>query len=452
MKLKFTVAAFLLAGFAAWGQTAEPISELTYKEAVKIALSKNVNLNQQKNLLEYRQVAKTAAIANLGPNLFIQGGGSRNIGQQQNPENGNLENLTVDNFGASIGSQITVFNGFARVNQLQSSINQFKAQAAFVSRSEQDVIYNVTIQFLQVLLDQELLKIANENFNSQNTLLDQIRESVKLGARPEADLYNQDAQTKNMQLIALRAQVTLENDKATLAQTLQLDPSIPVQVAVPDPSTANNVSLNLSLDSLFAIAMESRPDLKQLNYQATANKHLVKSATAGYYPNVTFGASYGSGYYSSLSGNPVYGGFSNQFVNVLPNTNYQFNFNIPLFSRFANRSQRMLSKVTYDNSVLQRDNLEKTIKIDVQRAYNNYKAAIQSYEASIAQAESGELALKTQQESYLLGVANQVTLAQANQTFVQAAASKAQAAVTLLFQSILLDYALGTLKFDNIPE
>jgi outer membrane protein len=294
------------------------------------------------------------------------------------------------------------------------------------------------------------LRIAEENFNAQNALLEQIRESVALGARPEADLYNQDAQTKNMQVTALRAKVTLENDKATLAQTLQLDPSIPVEVQSPDLNANVPTLHDLPLDSLYSIAIATRADLKQINHQAAANKFLFKSAAAGYYPNITFGASYGSGYYSSLSSSPIYGNFSNQFFKVLPNTNYQVNFNIPLFSRLANRNQRALSRVTYENSMLQRDNLEKTIKIDVQRAYNNYQAAIKNHEASVAQFQSGQLALKTQQESYLVGVANQVTLAQANQTYVQAAASKAQADVTLLFQSILLEYAMGTLKVDNI--
>ena len=426
------------------------VSKLTYKEAVKIALEKNVNLNQQKNLLYSRQVSRNAAIAALGPNLFINGGGSRNIGQQPNPENGNLENLTIDNFGTSINAQVTIFNGLSRVNLLHSAANQFKAQTAFVSRTEQDVIYNVTIQYLQVLLDQELLRIAQENYNAQKAVLDQIREVVSLGARAEADLYNQDAQTKNMEVTALRARVTLENDKATLAQTLQLDPSIPVEVIRPQTSEVLTVPLNMSLDSLYTIALQTRQDLKQLNYQVDANNYTYRASAAGFYPNVTLGASYGSNYYSSLKDNPTYGSFNNQFITVFPNTTFQVNFNIPIFGRLANRNQRAFNKVTYDNSILQRDNLEKTIKIDVQRAFKNYHAAIESYNAGIAQLQSGELALKTQQESFLLGVANQVTLAQANQTYVQAAASKAQAEVTLLFQAILLEYALGTLKFDNI--
>jgi outer membrane protein len=95
--------------------------------------------------------------------------------------------------------------------------------------------------------------------------------------------------------------------------------------------------------------------------------------------------------------------------------------------------------------------LFKSVKIDVQRAYNNYKNAIESYQASLAQYEAGELAIRTQRESYELGVSSQIELAQANQTFTQALASRAQAEVTLVFQQVLLEYALGTLYFEETP-
>jgi outer membrane protein TolC len=85
------------------------------------------------------------------------------------------------------------------------------------------------------------------------------------------------------------------------------------------------------------------------------------------------------------------------------------------------RNNRVLSRVAYDNSVLQRENVEKTIKIEVKRTYSNYLTALQSFKASQVQFQAGELALKTQEESFILGIATQVALAQANQTYVQAA-------------------------------
>jgi outer membrane protein len=125
---------------------------------------------------------------------------------------------------------------------------------------------------------------------------------------------------------------------------------------------------------------------------------------------------------------------------------------IPIFSQFQTRSFKTQARIQYENSVLTRQNIEKTVKLDVQRSYNNYVNAIQGYTASLSQFQAGELALKTQEESYLLGISDQAALAQSNQVYVLAASSKAQAEVTLLFQKILLEYALGIIKEDDFVD
>src|SRR5690606_35880405 len=134
-----------------------------------------------------------------------------------------------------------------------------------------------------------------------------------------------------------------------------------------------------------------------------------------------------------------------QFKTVFPNLSYGVTINIPVFDRGLARTNRVANRMIYENSVLQKENIEKSVKIDVKQMYNNYITAVESFEASQVQYRAGELALRTMQEGFRLGAASQVELAQANQTFVQAAASRAQAEVTLLFQQMLMEYALGTL-------
>ena len=429
-------------------QQASDTFKLTYKEAVKIALKNNLTLNQQKNNLVVRQVQKNQSIAAFLPSLGIQGSAAHTAGQQANPDGGELLDLSVDNVNANIQASMTLFNGFNRINSLNQYSNQFRAQTSFVRRTEQDVVYNVTTQYLQVLLDQELLRIAEEAHRVQNVILSQLREQVDLGARAAADMYTQDAQVRNLEVTALQTRVTLENDKALLAQTLQLDPAIPVELEFPTMENTMDVRL-LDLDSLYSVALANREDLKQAEYQAKANLYEYKASISGHLPSVGLFASYGSQYISTLKGDPLYGNFGNQFKTVFPNLSYGVTVNIPIFDRMVTRTNRVFNKVTYDNSILQRDNIQKTIKIDVKQTYNNYKTALESYQASQVQYQAGELALRTQQESFILGVASQVELAQANQIYVQAAASRAQAEVTLLFQQMLMEYALGTLRVDS---
>jgi len=434
-----------------YAQSGEEPATLTFSEALRIALRNNVTLNQEKNNLFSAEVQKTQSMVAFLPGVQINGSAVHSDGQQPNPDGGELLDLSVDNVNANIEAGLTVFNGFNRINTTMRASNLLKAQTSNVKRTEQDVVANVANQYLQVMLDQELLRIAEETYNAQVAVLDQLKEQVRLGARAESDLYTQEAQVSNLRVTALRAKVTLENDKALLAQTLQLDPAVPFSVQLPDRALALDY-VDMNLDSLYQVALTNREDLHRAEYQAKANQYAYRAAISGYLPSVTLFASYGSQYISTLKENALYGGFSNQFTNIFPSTSYGVTVTIPVFDRFVTRSNRVLNKVTYENSVLEKENLEKSIKIDVKRTYNNYLTAIQSYEASQVQHRAGELALKTQQESLILGVVSPVDLAQATQTYVQGASSQAQAEVTLMFQKILLEYALGTLNVSAMVE
>jgi len=443
MKQSLTVLTLISTLSLGWTQS--PVTKLTFEEAVVIGLERNVNLNQQKNQLEANQAQKLNAMGNYMPNLNITGALQRQEGQQANTTNGNLENLTTDYVGAQFNSNLTIFNGLRNYNSLAQSNNQLMAQSYLIKRSTQDVVSNVATQYLQVLLDQELLRIAEENLKTQNTVLEQIRGFEEVGARAITDVYNQDAQAKSAQVLYIRAKNNLQNDKSILAQTLQLDPSQPFEVVNPALSEDLNRYKEMSLDSLISIAVANRSDLKQLDHQLKASKYAYKSALSPALPSISLFANYGSFYYSLIAED-----FSGQFSTINPSLSYGANLTIPLFSRFLTRSQRTAARVQFDNSVLNFQNLDKTVRLDVQRAQNNFVNALESYEASLAQFQAGELALRTQQESYQLGITPQVALAQANQTYVLGAAARAQAEVTLLFQKVLLEYALGTLQPETI--
>ncbi|HTF22126.1 MAG TPA: TolC family protein [Chryseolinea sp.] len=424
-----------------------PQVKLTFEEAVKIGLEKNVLLNQAKNTLESTEAQKLNAIGTLTPSVNIGGNYQHQKGAQPNTTSGELEDLITDYAGLQLNANMMLFNGMGRLQNLRAANRQVDAQSYLVKRTSQDVIFNVATQYLQVLLDQELLKIAIENRNTQQTLLDKITATYEVGARAVTDVYTQDAMVKGLDVMAIRAKNTLQNDKSLLAQTLQLDPSQPFEAQLPTFSQDIAEFRTMPLDSMIKIALDNRADLKQAENQAKGNKYSMNAVAGRYLPSLSAYANYGSFYYSLIDDT-----FKNQFRTLNPSTTYGLNLTIPIYTGFQTRAQRAMARSVYQNSLLTSQNLEKTVALDVQRAYNNYVNAIQAYQSSLVQYQAGDLALQTQQESYLLGVSDQVAVANANQIYVLAAGSKAQAEVTLVFQKILLEYALGTLKFDQIKE
>jgi len=125
---------------------------------------------------------------------------------------------------------------------------------------------------------------------------------------------------------------------------------------------------------------------------------------------------------------------------------YGFQLSIPIFGGFQNRTTYVQQRANYLNSKVTTRNAEILVKTDVYRAYQNFQLFKQSYSVTVDQQKAAEIANEYEVERYNLGVTNFVDYANANRVLVQAQTDKAQAEYRLLFQKVLVDYAVGTLK------
>lgn len=67
-------------------------------------------------------------------------------------------------------------------------------------------------RYLQVLLDKELLRIAQQNLENQKQQLTQIEGFVDAGLRTISDLYNQQSEVARVESVVVDANVLLDND------------------------------------------------------------------------------------------------------------------------------------------------------------------------------------------------------------------------------------------------
>ena len=171
-----------------------------------------------------------------------------------------------------------------RINNIKQANLFYDAQSHSVARWRQQIIFNVSQQYLQILLDEELVKIAHDNMEVQNTTLDQIKTFVELGTRTITDEYNQEAAARQSEVLKLRAEFDYRNDKALLVQTLQLEPGEDIKVVQPSWGIESILQQDYNVSDLYQVALENRPDHKQFESLEQANKRGIQAATAGYYP------------------------------------------------------------------------------------------------------------------------------------------------------------------------
>lgn len=470
---------FFLVGFS---QTTTRL--LTFEEAVKTAMQNSVLLNQQRNNLEYNQVQRNASVASLGPSVQANGQVYQVNGNSFNTQTGQLINGVRDAITASLNANMTIFSGFYKINSIRQYSSQLEAQSYFVNRTAQDAINTVSTQYLQVMLDAELMRIAKENFEALDKQLQLVRESVKLGSRSPVDEYNQDALTKAGELRYVQAEIALNNDKSLLSQTLLIDPFEQYDVERPNWNMDSVNADQLNMDELVKRAKQFRGDYLRAEKNADAAKYGMRAAKGLMMPSIVAFANYGSAYNfqhgvpdsvhqyrsiivqdpSAASGYSIQTQesssfytnpdkprpFSEQFRMNNVYKSYGVQVSIPLFNGLQNKTTYAQQRALYKNNELTRKNLEYQITNDVVRAIRNFEGARKAYTVSLDQLRAAATAFEYETERYNLGITNFADYTNANRVYVQAQTDKAQAEFRFVFQKVILEYAVGTLKPENL--
>lgn len=426
---------------------------LTFTDAVKIATQNSVLLNQQKNNLEYSQAQKLQSVVAMGPNITLNGQAAQLNGNSFNPNTGRVVNGVRDNVTGSINGNINLFSGLNRHYSISQFAKQLDAQAYFVNRTAQDVINNVGLQYLNVMLDVELLKIARENLAALSKQYEQVKEQVALGARSPVEEYNQDALAKAAELRMVQAEINLNNDKTVLTQTLLIDPFEQYEVEKPAWDINSLGYDSLDIEQLVESAKLHRGDYLRAVKNEEAARFGTRAAKGLMMPSLFAFGSYGSAYNRQHDvPDSLNRPFNEQFRTNNVYKQYGVQLTIPILQGLQNRTTYVQQKVLYENSQWTRKNVEYQIKNDVIRTVRNYEGVKKAFGVSIDQLKAADLAFQLETERYNLGVTNFVDFTNANRVLVQAQTDKAQAEYRLVFQRILIEYAVGTLKAEDFQQ
>ncbi|MBX2967153.1 MAG: TolC family protein [Cyclobacteriaceae bacterium] len=430
----------VLTSFTAYAQR-----QLSYEEAVQIALQKNVDYNVQQNEVVRAEAQKLQGIMGMAPSARLNSDyfGRRGRQQVQNPETSQVEfpDVVSNNLQYSIGTELVIFNGLNRLQTFRSNINNLESQEFALERSRQNTIFNVAQQYLQVLLSDELYRIATDNHRNQEENLKRIEGQVEVGALAITDKYNQLAEVKRLENLMIRAKNTFQNDKLVLAQTLQLGPGTDFVLLNPGFNLNHVLQLQIDLDDLYQVALTNRPDYNQQRALVARNSITVSALRGSYFPTLSAFYTYGSSYNSRVRFSGV-----EQLTTINAYQFYGLTLSVPILNGFNTRTRVYSAKLDRENSLLNEQNLKTVIYRDVTTAYQNFEAAKAGYLASLAQFEAANIAYSLEKERYELGASAFFEFSQAANALIQAQAAKAQSEYTLMFQETILNYQVGQLR------
>lgn len=424
--------------------------QITLRQAISIALKNNYQVKVANNNIQGAEDAYKRAEASFLPS--ISGGASFNhaIGQQFNNVTVKYQNQSISNASGDIGASIPIFQGLRNIYSLRRASSNKRSLQEQARQTKEDIIFTTANDYLNLLLDKQLLHIANENLLSSQKQLAQIKAQVQVGSSPISDQYTQEATVASNEYLRTQRENTVNVDRIKLISQLQLNPLSTYHFVTPALDTAAIKVRHYNINQLVDDALMNRADIKSQESTIKSDYFSLKVAKSQLYPSLSLRGSISSSYNNKFE-NPltrtVYP-FGKQFFNLNVNKAFGLSLSIPIFSGLSAKYNVQSSMINYENAKLNLESLKLSVVQSLETAYSDYLNYSQQLKSTQAAVIAAKKAYETQQERYKVGAGTLLELTQADASYVTASSNRAQALYQFIFQEQLLNYFIGKINPD----
>ncbi len=400
----------------------------TLEECVEIALENNRNIKQQELNTQQRHIAYSQARTDLLPNLNASAGQSFVYGRSIGLDNV-YQNTNSSQTSFNIGSNITLFDGLKMKYNIDARKAEMYISEADLERIQDDIVMSVSTAFLQVLMNKELIQIANDQIELTNTNLIRMNELVDNGKVARGELYELEAQLAKEEFNLIQADNNLKLSLLDLAQIMELEDFDNFDVVVPNDIMVDE-GLLLSPTAIYESALIARPEIRGAQYRVESSEKEIMIAKSAYYPSLNFGASIGTGYYN-MSGYDN-ASFSNQFKNNR-STSLGFSLSIPIFNKFQVRNSVKNAQIALEYSKLEVDKTKIDLRKRIEQAYYNAIGAEGRWRAAEKSELASREAYRFAEQKYENGRGTSYELSQAKSNLANVLSDQTQAKYDYMF-------------------
>ena len=410
----------------------------TLQECITHALENNISVKQSENALLTNDQDILAAKGNFLPSFGISGSQRLNLGNVE-VFDGNFVDRTFHSTNLGVNVSQTIFNGFRNTNVYRQSLINKAANEEEFKRIRDNVALNVVNSYLNVLLNKENLNIARAQFNFSVDQLDRVKELVEAGTQPQANVFDAEATLANDEQSLTVAQNSYTLALLSLSQVLQVPfEGFDVEIIkLDDPS--EGVMYN-DIKPILNYAFQNRSEIKVAEKNIESAEVGREISKSGFYPSLSFSYGLNTGAnFSNLSQDNSF------FQQINDNKGHSFNLslNIPIFSRFQNKTNLAKSTIQIENRKLALEQAKIDLESNIQRAFTDAKAALKTYVSSQRSVAARQLSFDNAQERYNIGALNAIDLEQNRTQLVRAQSTLIRSKYDFIFKTKVLDFYLG---------
>ncbi|HQJ14900.1 MAG TPA: TolC family protein [Candidatus Omnitrophota bacterium] len=390
---------------------------LTLDDAVSLALRDNRNVMLKAEEAKKAKAAILEARASLFPALNVSGGWSDTRG---------LYSKDVSAFAGQAQVKQTLYAGGKIINAIKAGEYAYTASEAALDKAKQDLVLSVKQAFYALMLGNELVSLNKGILDNTKEHIDAARARYKAGQASESDILRIESSLSGVTRAYTAAQSQAEAAAAMLRNLLYLDNEIKITPAakfIYEPR-------ELAYDTAFLKAMESRPEIRQIEAQRSAALKNMEAAKAGTRPTI----------YASWD----YYARSTALSGTAKNPN---DYNIigitvswPVFDGWLTRAKIEKAVIDLKEAEILREKAGKDIALDVKTAYLDLKDSIAKMKSAADEAAVYKDASEVVRKKFESGIASLLDLRDALLSYSVSLFNQSQA---------IYDYKIAQARFDH---
>ncbi|MEJ5350168.1 MAG: TolC family protein [Melioribacteraceae bacterium] len=423
--------------------------KLTLEDAISIALQRNTALIKTKNNLLTNQSQLKNAYGELLPSLNAQAQWNwqrvNDAGGTQRDYFGNIVTIPPSqtdsrSYGLGFGGGITLFDGLANIANISQKENSLKAAELYLEKAKQNVVYQTTDLYYQVLNAEELKRVREDNVKYYQKFYETVQERNRLGSVAKADVYTAQVQLGNAELLLIQAQNAYETAMSNLLNYLGLNVLDDYELVDPfggqrAVDTDSYMKDFEDVQTMVSVALDNRFDFKSQELTVNAARKGLTIARSGLFPSLSGSYSWST---SAVEMNKL---FNRKIFYV------GLTLSLPIFSNWSTENQIQLAKVNYMNAQEDLMALERQIKIEIKQGYLDLLAAKKSLDVASKNVIAAEENRKINQERYNLGSGTILDVLQADRDYTDALRNKINALYDFYTKRDKLNNSLGKLEY-----
>lgn len=421
--------------------------QMTLRECMEYAVKNSTKKKIQEADFSDAQINRRDAILKaFTPTISAGTYAYSNFGRTVDPETNTYISTTSFNNGYSVSGSLTLFDGFAALNNIKISKTAVKMGVSEEQKVRDEICLAVMEAYYNVVFHSEMTIVLDRQVATAEENLKLVRRQHELGQKGYVDVVQTEADLAEKQSQRVKTNNLLNNAVLTLKDVMLWPVDMDLQIDKSMLTKTFASMLNDNSESAEALAEQAKtylPSVSLAKGEMDQAKFALKTAKWQFVPTLSLSGGWSTSFYT-YPGRKDYKAppFGRQWRNN-GGEYVQLSLSFPLYDRLSRHSNLVKRKNDYRRARARYEQTLHDVETEVSRALQDREGAMTAFIHARKHSEAQEESYQLNQKKMVQGMISPIEFQTISNAYLNAQAEQLNAMLQYYLKSSVVKYYKG---------